>query len=121
MGPDIKMGIRVEYNKNWWNVDQICKVRQEKENGGGGAEGGVRGFRLPFVKKEFWLFHKIKSTKKKEKQNPKKKKKKTCQSHRPLSCGAFHVMKFNKPIKLFFSYLFIKSKREARQRDWRPG
>lgn len=75
MGPDIKMGIRVEYNKNWWNVDQICKVRQEKENGGGGAEGGVRGFRLPFVKKEFWLFHKIKSTKKKEKQNPKKKKK----------------------------------------------
>jgi len=70
------MGIRVEYNKNWCNVDQICKVRQEKENGGGGAEGGVRGFRLPFVKKEFWLFHKIKSTKKREKQNPKKKKKK---------------------------------------------
>jgi hypothetical protein len=31
------------------------------------------------------------------------------------------VMKFNKPIKLFFSYLFIKSKREARQRNWRPG
>lgn len=72
---------------------------------------GYVGFVYLSSRKSFDSF--IKSNQRRKKKNKTlRKKKNTCQSHRPLSCGAFHVMKFNKPIKLFFFHIYLLKVRE---------